>query len=143
MGVHGACVVGSKTLIDYLINFARPFIFTTALAPHSIASIDCSFEYLANHPELQQLLRDRVNHFNNVSDNLKLHKLTSDTQIQGVVIPGNEKIKKVAEELQSSGFHVRPILSPTVAKGSERLRICLHTFNSAEEITQLVQQLSK
>ena len=54
MGVHGACVAGSKTLADYLINFARPFIFTTALSPHSISSIDCSFEYLGAHLELQQ-----------------------------------------------------------------------------------------
>ena len=143
MGVHGACVAGSKILIDYLINFARPFIFTTAPAPHSICSIDCSFEYLANHLKLQQDLRDRINHFNDESDKLNLQKLSSNTQIQGIVIPGNERIKKVAEELQSIGFDLRPILSPTVAKGSERLRICLHTFNSPEEITQLIQQLSK
>lgn len=143
MGVHGACVAGSKTLIDYLINFARTFIFTTAPSPHSIASIDCSFEFLASHPELQIHLRDRVTLFNDISGNLKLQKLASDTQIQGIVIPGNETIKKVAEEFQANGFDVRPILSPTVAKGSERLRICLHTFNSSEEITQLIQQLSK
>lgn len=143
MGVHGACVAGSRLLIDYLINFARPFIFTTALSPHSIASIDCSFEYLADHPELQQQLRDRINHFNAISVNLKVQKLASDTQIQGIVIPGNETIKKFAEGLQANGFDVRPILSPTVSKGSERLRICLHTFNAPEEITQLIQQLSK
>lgn len=143
MGVHGACVVGSKTLIEYLINFARPFIFSTAPAPHSISSIDCSFEYLSTHLELQQTLRERVSHFNEVSDKLKLQKLASNTQIQGIVIPGNEKIKNVAAELQSNGFDARPILSPTVAKGSERLRICLHTFNSSEEITQLIQQLSR
>lgn len=143
MGVHGACVVGSKTLIDYLVNFARPFIFTTALSPHSIASIDCSFEHLANHIELQQQLQERIVHFNKISDQLKLKKLVSHTQIQGVIIPGNEKIKEVSAELKSNGFDVRPILSPTVAKGGERLRICLHTFNSLEEISQLIQQLSK
>jgi 8-amino-7-oxononanoate synthase len=143
MGVHGACVAGSKTLIDYLINFARTFIFTTAPSPHSIASIDCSFKFLADYPELQIHLRDRVNLFNDISGNLKLQKLVSDTQIQGIIVPGNEIIKKVAEELQAKGFDARPILSPTVAKGSERLRICLHTFNSSEEITQLIQQLSK
>ena len=143
MGVHGACVAGSRTLIDYLINFARPFIFTTALAPHSIASIDCSFEFLSSHLELQKQLSDRINHFKEIANTLKLQKLNSDTQIQGVVIPGNENIKKVADDLQRKGFDVRPILSPTVAKGSERLRICLHTFNTVEEITRLVQQLSK
>lgn len=143
MGVHGACVAGSKNLIDYLINFARPFIFTTALSPHSVASIDCSFEYLNNHLKLQQELSDRIKLFNSESDKLKLQKLPSKTQIQGVVIPGNDRIKRVAEQLRMSGFDVRPILGPTVAKGSERLRICLHTFNSQEEITQLVQLLSE
>lgn len=143
MGVHGACVAGSKNLIDYLINFSRTFIFTTAMAPHSIASIDCSFDYLATHTALQTQLNERVNHFNQACDKLKLQKLLSNTQIQGIVVPGNEKIKKIAEVLQSSGFDVRPILSPTVAQGSERIRICLHTFNTLEEITQLVHQLSK
>ncbi len=143
MGVHGACVVGSKDLIDYLINFARPFIFTTAMSPHSVASIDCSFEHLANHLGLQQELKQRINLFNTECDKLKIHKLPSKTQIQGVVIPGNDKIKVVSEQLRINRFDVRPILSPTVAKNSERLRICLHTFNSPEEITQLVQQLSK
>lgn len=143
MGVHGACVAGSRTLIDYLINFSRTFIFTTAMGSHSIASIDCAFEYLATHLVLQQQMSDRVKLFNEVSDTLSLQKLSSNTQIQGIVIPGNEIIKKVAERLQSTGFDVRPILSPTVAQGSERLRICLHTFNSSEEITELIHQLSK
>jgi 8-amino-7-oxononanoate synthase len=143
MGVHGACVVGSKLLIDYLINFARTFIFTTAMAPHSIASIDCSFQYLSEHMELQKDLNDRIKIFTSEAEKIKIQKLPSKTQIQGVVIPGNENAKRIAAQLQESGFDVRPILSPTVAKGSERLRICLHTFNSASEITQLVQQLSK
>jgi 8-amino-7-oxononanoate synthase len=142
MGVHGACVAGSRQLIDYLINFSRTFIFTTAMAPHSIAAIDCSFEYLATKMELQQQLKAWANHFIETSGQLKLQKLRSATQIQGVIIPGNERVKKVAGELQLKGFDVRPILSPTVAQGSERLRICLHTFNTQEEITQLVQQLS-
>ncbi len=143
MGVHGACVTGSKDLIDYLINFARPFIFTTALSPHSVASIDCSFKYLTGQKSLQLELNHRIKHFISESDKLKVKRLPSETQIQGIVIPGNEKIKQVAKHLQASSFDVRPILSPTVSKDSERLRICLHTFNSSEEITQLVQQLYK
>jgi len=143
MGVHGACVTGSKNLIEYLINFARTFIFTTALSPHSVASIDCSFEYLTANVGLQQELSDRNKYFNSESDKLKIQKLQSTTQIQGVVIPGNDRIKSISEQLRVKGFDVRPILSPTVAKGSERLRICLHTFNSHEEIAQLVQHLSK
>lgn len=143
MGVHGACVAGSHTLIDYLINFARTFIFTTALAPHSIASIDCAFQYLSTHINLQQELRERINIFNSESENQNLKKLNSNTQIQAIVIPGNEDIRKIAASISAKGFDVRPILSPTVAKGSERLRICLHTFNTDEEIKQLIRVLSK
>ncbi len=46
MGIHGACVVGSQLLCDFLVNFARPFIYTTALPPHSIAAIESSFDIL-------------------------------------------------------------------------------------------------
>lgn len=143
MGVHGACVAGSSDLVDYLVNFARTFIFTTAMSPHSVVSIDCSFEYLANRPMLQHELKQRIDHFNSQATKIKLQKLSSQTQVQGIVISGNDNIKKTAEALHANGFDVRPILSPTVAAGSERLRICLHTFNSAEEITQLVQHLSE
>lgn len=143
MGVHGACVVGSQNLIDYLINYARPFIFTTAMPPHSIASMDCSFQYLKEHLYLQEELSERVRVFNSASEKFNLQKLVSNTQIQGVIIPGNENIKKTAVTIQENGFDVRPILSPTVAKGSERLRICLHTYNTTEEIRHLVRVLSK
>ncbi len=143
MGVHGACVVGSKNLIDYMINFARPFIFTTAMSPHSIASIDCSFEYLANNLALQHRLSQQIQFFNMECERLKILKLPSETQIQAIVIPENDRIKNVSEKLREKGFDVRPILSPTVAKGFERLRICLHAFNSTLEIEQLVLHLSK
>lgn len=142
MGVHGACVAGSKILTDYLINFARPFIFTTAMAPHSIASIDCAFQYLSDNADLQQRLSDKVKVFIGACEKLKIPVLNSRSQIQGIVIPGNENVKKKAHQLETKGFDVRPILSPTVAKGSERLRICLHTFNTDEEIENLVHELA-
>ena len=142
MGIHGACVAGSRSLGNYLINFARPFIFTTALAPHSVASIECSFDYLKNHLNLQQDLLSRISHFNTVTENIA-GILQSKTQIQGIVIPGNDKVKAVSEQLRELGFDVRPILSPTVPQGMERLRICLHTYNSEEEITSLAAHLSK
>jgi 8-amino-7-oxononanoate synthase len=143
MGVHGACVVGSQTVFDYLINFGRPFIFSTAMPIHSIASIECSFNYLSKNLQLQQTLKQRINYFLNATLKLNTTKLRSGSQVQGVIIPGNEKIREIATSLQQQGFDVRPIVSPTVAKGSERLRICLHTYNSEEEISQLVDYISR
>jgi len=140
MGIHGACVAGSSTLRDYLINFARPFIYTTALPPHSIASIDCAFDFLDQNIHLQKVLDKKVKHF--------LHTLNhvgesshSNSSIQSIQIGGNEKTKNLALALQQKGFDVRPILSPTVPKGTERLRICLHTFNTDKEISRLIQSL--
>jgi len=131
MGVHGACVAGSQTLIDYLVNFGRTFIYTTSLPPHSVMSIEESFLYLADHIELQAALRDKIALFKS------LVKTASTTAIQPILIPGNAEVRKVAADLQQSGFNVRPIVAPTVKEGTERLRICLHTFNSDEDIRKL------
>lgn len=143
MGVHGACVTGSKNLTNYLINFGRTFIFSTALPLHSIASIDQSFQHLSKNLFLQQELISRINTFNEEAEKSGLNKLKSTTQIQGVVIKGNENVKSKSSLLKSLKIDARPILSPTVPKGFERLRICLHTYNTSDEIKLLIQTLSK
>lgn len=141
MGCHGACVVGSKTLIDYLVNFARPFIFTTAMPLHSLAAIDCSFDYLAQHIDLQQELQQKKELFVSLAKMQNLNVMNSSTQIQGMILPRNGNVKAASRQLQARGYDVRPILSPTVPKGSERLRICLHTHNPDAEIRNLVKEL--
>ena len=142
MGVHGACVVGSKVLQQYLINFARPFVYTTALPPHSLTAVDCSFSYLQQNISLQQTLSQVIHaYLEEVSD------LTNRTQslssIQTIIVPGNENTIAAARTLQQMAFDVRAILSPTVPEGSERLRICLHTFNTVPQIKALVSQLKE
>lgn len=140
MGVHGACVVGSRLLIDYLINFARPFVYTTASSPHFVASIDCAFDYLVQNIELQNTLKQKIDFFRKQSQAIN-NKIDSTSAIQAIVIPGNERIRHVASDLQQQGFDVRPILSPTVAEGFERLRICLHVYNTDDEIKSLVHAI--
>ncbi|MDP6909001.1 MAG: pyridoxal phosphate-dependent aminotransferase family protein, partial [Flavobacteriales bacterium] len=63
--------------------------------------------------------------------------------IQGVIVPGNGKVRAIATAVQNDGFDVRPIVSPTVPKGTERIRICLHEFNTEEEVIGLVTSLKK
>lgn len=142
MGVHGACVVGSKILQQYLINFARPFVYTTALPPHSITAVDCSFNYLEQNISLQQTLSQVIHAYLE-----EVSPLTNRTQslssIQTIIVPGNENTIAAARTLQQLGFDVRPILSPTVPEGSERLRICLHTFNTVPQIKELVNHLKQ
>jgi len=66
----------------------------------------------------------------------------SKSAIQSAIIPGNEKVKDIAARLQQKGFDVKAILSPTVPEGQERLRICLHSYNTENEITTLLELLS-
>ncbi len=141
MGIHGACVAGSNDLIQYLVNFARPFIYTTALPPHSITAIDCAFDYLERNHHLQEILQQKIKIFTQSSRTLK-NKTNSNSAIQTLVIPGNDNVKNAASILQSKNFDIRPILSPTVATGAERVRICLHTYNEDKHITDLVLQLT-
>jgi 8-amino-7-oxononanoate synthase len=140
MGCHGACVAGSKLLIDYLINFSRPFIYTTALPPHSIVSINSSFDFLQQNIHLQHDLTKNINLFTSLMKG-SVPLIKSRSAIQAVLRPGNEQSRDAASRLQKSGFDVRPILSPTVAAGEERLRICLHVYNTEKEISELSQVL--
>ncbi|MEQ9290290.1 MAG: 8-amino-7-oxononanoate synthase [Cyclobacteriaceae bacterium] len=147
MGVHGACICGGAALIEYLVNFGRPFIYTTALPIHGVFSIDAAFDYLKDHIQLQSLLRDNIRFFNSRYDEVlgkdsSWIKPYSETAIQPIIIPGNDRIKEVANELQKVGLDVRPVLSPTVKAGTERLRISLHTHNTQKQIEKLIQALA-
>lgn len=133
MGVHGACVAGSKILTDFLINFGRPFIYTTSLPPHSIISIEESFKYLNEHIGLQSELQNRIRLFRE-----NWEESISETAIQPILIGSNEKARAISDKLQQKGYDVRPILSPTVKKGTERLRISLHVHNTEEEVLALL-----
>jgi len=144
MGVHGACVTGSKVLIRYLINFARPFIYTTALPLHSLVSIQSAFHYLEANPELRMSLNQNINLFKNLfqkETSTKWSFIASNSPIQALLVPGNERVKGIAEQVGLAGFQVSPILSPTVKEGAERLRICLHSFNSKEDVEGLFETI--
>jgi 8-amino-7-oxononanoate synthase len=146
MGCHGAAILGSNILKDYLINFCRSFIFTTALPPHAVATILSAYRNLANIDLYHlQRLKSNIEYF---KDQLKLQDLemlfiASNSAIQSCIIPGNTEVKSVAKKLQKNGFSIKPILAPTVPKGKERLRFCLHSFNSEEEIQKVLKSLSK
>ena len=138
-GVHGAAILGSNVLWNYLINFARPFIYSTALPEQTIANIRASYELFPSLIEERKYLFKLIARFKNSTSGL--HCLVSDTPIQGVLFPGNEEVKNVSQELQRNNLDVRPILYPTVPKGGERLRIVLHSFNAESEVELLLNCL--
>ena len=144
LGCHGAAVLGSQELKQFLVNFARSFIYTTGLSPHSVATILVAYQFLDNNSNLS-LLRANIVYFNQqkVLLGLKPMFVQSKSAIQSVIVPGNGKVKAIAKQLQEYGFDTKAILSPTVPEGQERLRFCLHSYNSKEEIAEVLSLLSK
>jgi 8-amino-7-oxononanoate synthase len=144
LGCHGAVILGSAELKSYLVNFARSFIYTTGLSPHSVATIFIAYQHLAKEQKALKTLKNNITHFNQEKNRLGLKPLFvySKSAIQCAIIPGNERVKNIASQLQEKGFDVKPILSPTVPEGQERLRFCLHSYNSEKEITDVLSLLA-
>jgi 8-amino-7-oxononanoate synthase len=144
LGCHGAAVLGSESLKSYLVNFARSFIYTTGLSPHSVATILQSYSYLEKEKVCIEKLKSNIIYFNQEKVRLGLKPIFvySKSAIQCAIIPGNEKVKSIANQLQEKGFDVKPIVSPTVPEGQERLRICLHSYNSENEISNVLDLLA-
>ncbi len=138
LGSHGACVACSALIKDFLINFARPFIYTTAMPVHNVVSILEGFKYIHLHPEIVEILFENITYF---KQKLPPHFLPIDSQSAILILAGQDiqKIKFLSQKLLESNFLAKAILSPTVKKGSERIRICIHSFNTKSEIDELVQ----
>jgi 8-amino-7-oxononanoate synthase len=139
-GVHGAAVLGSDKLKKYLVNFSRPFIYSTAPSPHFYASIMASLKVLSTAEKQKSRLHDNIQYFKAKCRHSGL--LDSNTPIQSVVIPNEKELNALCEKLNKSGIFIKAIKSPTVPKGKERLRICLHSFNTFEEIDLLTSLIN-
>ncbi len=139
-GAHGAIVLGSENLKNYLINFSRPFIFTTALPEVSVAAIRASYEIFPHLEKERQHLQQLIKQFQHAKFKFEVFK--SETPIQVIIVPGNDAIKKEALQLQKNNLDIRPVLYPSVPKGKERLRIVLHAFNTSEEVAEVIISLS-
>ncbi len=144
IGAHGAVILGSEILKNYLVNFARSFIYTTAMPPHSLGVILAVYRYLETENYEIKKLKNLIVFFKKelFYKNLDHVFLKSETPVQSCIISGNSRVKEAALLLKKEGFTIKPILSPTVPEGVERLRICLHSFNSEKEIKQLLEILA-
>lgn len=135
LGTHGAIVLGNHSLKHGLINFASSYIYTTALPFLSLAAIKCSYDLLPQLESERSHLRKLRTIFH------KAYPHSSETHIQSVKITGNQAVRHIAQKLIEKGFDVRPLMSPTVQRGDERLRICLHAFNTEDEVTTLLENI--
>lgn len=141
LGAHGAIVVGSKKLKDYLINFSLPFIYTTALPMGLLQTIDENYQKAMCADLHRQQILKLIRAFRKRGEAFPFHP--SQTHIQTLLIPGNRQAKQFANSLQKRGFDVRALLSPTVQRGKERLRFILHSFNTTEQIDQLFENIKE
>lgn len=159
LGSHGAAVLGTEELKKYLINFARSFIYTTALPEYALYSIRAGYEVLAGNNSPVALLQQRINEYHKIVKELEFvahdhaggvrfresEQLINPfmTAIQTVIIPNNDRVKTLAQNMQRGGYDLRAIVAPTVPMGQERLRICLHAFNSYEDLENMLILLKK
>lgn len=135
LGTYGAIVLGKKQLKEALINFATPYIYTTALPFQTLSAIKCSYDLFPEMDRERDHLQKLIQIF------IKYYSSGVLSHIQSVPIQGNQAVKDAAQAILKRGFDVRPLISPTVQRGREVLRVCLHAFNSEEEVIQLMNHL--
>lgn len=146
VGIQGSAILCDRELRTYLLNFARSFIYTTALPPMSVASIFVACQQFSEPGGRERISRLRANidlFLREVEGcGLKDRFIPSTSAIHSCVIPGNTKVKEVSGILGERGYDVRPILAPTVPEGMERIRFCLHSYNSHDEIKEVLSILA-
>lgn len=136
MGVSGAFVAGPADAIEYLIQRARPFIFSTAPPPAIAAALEASLEVIVSEPERRERLLARARYLR------ERLGLAGDSAIVPIIIGENERAVAVARELQAAGFDVRAIRPPTVPAGTARLRITVNQGLSVEVLDRFVEVLA-
>lgn len=138
-GNAGATVLGSDTLRSYLINFARPFIYSTAPTPVHVLGLQRTLTFMAEAMGERQRLKNHIRFFKSLQTSESWGE--SHTAIQTYFVHGNEAVRALASKVQTAGFAVKPIVYPTVPKGQERIRITLTATTSRADMQRLIQTL--
>lgn len=144
LGGYGAFVAGSEEMIEYLIQFARPYIYTTAL-PAALASAMQDNLAIVMSGERQKVLAANIDYFRQQAKHLGLNMMPSSTAIQPLLIGEDAKSVAISQQLKQQGILVTAIRPPTVANGSARLRITLtasHTENDIDHLLTVLVSLS-
>ena len=140
-GTMGAFVSGSNDLIELITQKGRSYIYTTAIPPAMSAASIASLELIIEGEQTRKLHKN-IKFFKECSKQLNINLLESSSGIQPILIGDNKKVIDISETLFSKGFNVGAIRSPTVPKGTERLRITLSADHSQDQISSLLETLS-
>lgn len=141
IGCHGGAILGSNDLTDYLINFARSFIYSTGLTPHTLATILLVYQKMSTDNQRIKQLKDNILYFQKQATLNQLNISLNESCIQTMIFSDANATKIKSQALMKNGFQILPILSPTVPTGKERIRLCLHAFNTHQEIENLIHHL--
>lgn len=139
LGVGGAFVGGSKTVIDYLAQLGRHYIYSTALSPALCAAVTKSIALCRSQSWRRDKLQSNIARFRALAADLPL--LASQTAIQGLVLGDSARALNMSAQLKQAGIWLSAIRPPTVPKGSARLRITLSAQHTEQDLQLLVQQL--
>jgi 8-amino-7-oxononanoate synthase len=142
LGVSGAFVAGPAWAIDYLIQRARPFIYSTAPPPSIAAALDASLDVIEREPQRRATLRARAAALRERLMIAGIAISEGASHIVPVIVGDNERAVAVAEALQADGFDVRAIRPPTVAPGTARLRISVNIHLTDDVMRRFVNALS-
>ncbi|KAF8544352.1 putative aminotransferase [Trichophaea hybrida] len=150
LACNGAIVICSPLVREYLINYARTLIFTTALSFPALAAIRAAFRILGSGEtvELQTRLHALIKHLHEALSELPesgplLTIQNPEQQNTPIVALLTDRPRALAKYLQEEGYMVRPIVHPTVPRGKERVRVCLHAGNTEDEIRGLVGRIKE
>ncbi|MGO1343373.1 8-amino-7-oxononanoate synthase [Chromohalobacter japonicus] len=142
LGSAGAFVAGDEALIDHLIQFARPYVYTTAQPPGVAAATLAALDILEAEPERRARLHERIDDFRREAARLGLPLTGSRTPIQPLVLGDNARVMRWAERLARTGLRVGAIRAPTVPKGEARLRIILSAAHGDDALDALLDGLA-
>ena len=142
-GTFGAFVAGSNALIETLIQFARPYIYTTAMPPALAAATSTSLKLLKEECWRRDNLQQRITQFRAGAKRLGLSTADSNTPIQPVLLGDDALVLEVAAQLKKNHILVGAIRPPTVPEGTARLRITFSAAHSEKNVEQLLQALDQ
>ncbi len=143
LGAEGGFVTGSGALIDYLKNKARSFIFSTALAPATIAAALAALRELAAKPELVARLTGNADHVRTLLQAAGIEVPAGITPIIPVIVGDSGIAVRMTSELQQQGLLITAIRPPTVPAGTSRLRLTVTAAHEREELTAAVRVISR
>ena len=139
MGCHGAAVAGDEILKNYLVNFSQPFIYTTAPPYHSVEAVLHAYQLLIETNE-KDLLQSNIAYLSTKAGKIKNYN-NSQSAISCFITGNNEVADRLEKDLAQKNIYAKAIKSPTVKEGTERVRFCLHSYNTKQEIDLLVEIL--